>query len=369
MRVDSVPSIAFEPVSAQRAELLRSFHDWLIRQFRQPRGVGLWPGRKKTSAIIHPLAHRLAEPRIVFDQSQTGLLHQLGWSCALVTGNPRQLRQLLRCERDFHGQTVLQRHGCLSTPLPNPHLPKLEWPTMFPYDSDLLASVQSTPQTIPEVVATMQAIDSICINGDGLKWFNLLYMQVTQAVEARVNANGFLNPEWMAALDVGFAGFYFRAIQSSLGGQSTPGCWQALFTRRNQTQLVRIQFALAGMNAHINHDLPQAVLALCKADNIEPQHGTPQYADFTAINSTLDGLIQQAEIDMHLRLLGDALPPVADLDNKIAAFSMSAAREAAWDNAEMLWHMDALLPAFTAYLMSLDGLTAAASEALLIPIP
>lgn len=240
---------------------------------------------------------------------------------------------------------------------------------MFPYDPDLLAAVQATPQSIAEVVSIMHTIDSHCINGDGLKWFNLLYMQVTQAVEARVNASGFLNPSWMAALDVGFAGYYFRAIRSSLGGQSTPGCWQALFSRRNQTDLARIQFALAGMNAHINHDLPQAVLALCRADQIEPQHGTTQYTDFTALNTTLDALIDQAKIDMRLRLLGDNLPAIAGLDDTIAAFSMSAAREAAWDNAEILWHVDALLPAFTAYLMSLDGLTAAASEALLIPVP
>ncbi|HXR37983.1 MAG TPA: DUF5995 family protein [Terracidiphilus sp.] len=240
---------------------------------------------------------------------------------------------------------------------------------MFPYDPDLLAAVQATPQTIADVVSIMQIIDAHCIDGDGLKWFNLLYMQVTEAVEARVNANGFIDSAWMASLDVVFAGYYFRAIQTSLAGRSTPGCWQALFSRRNQTELARIQFALAGMNAHINHDLPQAVLTLCRADQIEPQHSTTQYTDFTALNTTLDGLIHQAEIDMHLRLLGDSLPAISDLNDKIAAFSMSAAREAAWDNAELLWHMGDVLPAFTAYLLSLDTLTAAASEALLIPVP
>jgi len=245
---------------------------------------------------------------------------------------------------------------------------------MFPYDPDLLAAVQTTPQSVTDVISIMQAIEAHCVNGDGLKWFNLLYMQVTQAVESRVNPNGslnsaFLKPAWMAALDVEFAGHYFRALQTSLGGQPTPGCWQALFNRRNQTELARIQFALAGMNAHINHDLPQAVLALCRADQIEPEHGTPQYTDFTSINTTLDGLIHQAEIDMRLRLLGDALPPVSDLDNKIAAFSMSTAREIAWDNAELLWRLSEVPPAFTTFLASLDATTALASEALLIPVP
>lgn len=240
---------------------------------------------------------------------------------------------------------------------------------MFPYDPNLLAAVETTPQTIADVVAIMRAIDSCCIDGDGLKWFNLLYMQVTQAVGARVDAGNFINPAWMATLDVGFAGYYFRAIQSSLAGEPTPGCWQALFNRRNQTELARIQFALAGMNAHINHDLPQAVLDLCRADQIEPKHGTDQYNDFTALNSTLDGLIQQAGRDMHLRLLGDSLPAVSDLDNKVAAWSLSTVREVAWDNSELLWRLGDIAPAFATFLMSLDGLTAAASEALLVPVP
>jgi len=240
---------------------------------------------------------------------------------------------------------------------------------MFPYDPELLAAVQAAPQSVTDVISIMQTIDSHCINGDGLKWFNLLYLQVTEAVEAQVSAGGFLNTAWMAALDVEFAGFYVRAIQTSLACQPTPGCWQALFSRRNQTELARIQFAFAGMNAHINHDLPQAVLALCRADQIEPAHGTPQYTDFTAINTTLDGLIHQAEIDMRLRLLGDALPPVSALDNKIAAFSISTSREIAWDNAELLWRLASVPPAFDTFLGSLDATTALASEAVLIPVP
>jgi hypothetical protein len=239
---------------------------------------------------------------------------------------------------------------------------------MFPYDSDLLTAVQAAPETIADVVAIMQIIDTVCVDGDGLKWFNLLYMQVTQAVETRVGAGNFINPAWMATLDVGFAGYYFRAIQSSLSGQAAPGCWQALFSRRDQTELARIQFALAGMNAHINHDLPQAVLDICKAGQTAPAHGTDQYNDFTALNATLEGLIEQAEIDMHLRLLGEALPPGCALDKQVAGFSMCAAREAAWDNAEILWGLGDVAPAFAAYLESLDGLTATASAALLVPV-
>jgi hypothetical protein len=245
---------------------------------------------------------------------------------------------------------------------------------MFPYDQALLAAVQSTPQSIPDVVQILETIESTCVDGDGLKWFNWLYLQVTHAVQVGVNLapsdpSAFADPAWIAALDVEFAGFYFAAVRSSLGGAPTPGCWQAVLTQRNQADLARIQFALAGMNAHINHDLPQAVLATCQATSIAPQHGTAQYNDYTALNTTLGSLTEAAKVTLRVRLLGNAIPPVSALDNTLAAWSVSAAREAAWNNAELLFHLTDAPPLASAFLGTLDGLTALASKTLLVPVP
>src|SRR5215471_18776552 len=123
---------------------------------------------------------------------------------------------------------------------------------MFPYDSMLLKAVQTVPNSVADVLQIMQNIEATCIDGDGLKWFNWLYLQVTNAVEARIAAGGFADPSWLAELDVQFARLYFSALASSLSGQSTPDCWQALFENRHQVGIARIQFALAGINAHIN---------------------------------------------------------------------------------------------------------------------
>jgi hypothetical protein len=240
---------------------------------------------------------------------------------------------------------------------------------MFPYDATLLAAVQTTPETIADVVQILEAIEAVCADGDGLKWFNWLYLQVTQAVEGRVNAGGFADSQWIASLDVTFASFYFAAVKSSLSGTSTPGCWQALFDRRGQTAIARIQFALAGMNAHINRDLPQAIVDTCKATGLSPQHGTTQYNDYTALNTTLDSLIDTAKQSLHVRLLGDALPPVSALDDTLAAWSLAAAREGAWTNAELLWHIEDAQLITSAFLETLDGLTALASKTLLVPVP
>ena len=240
---------------------------------------------------------------------------------------------------------------------------------MFSYDSVLLAAVRRIPQSIGDVLETMRAIESTCVDGDGLKWFNWLYLQVTEAVESGVDGSGFADPAWLAQLDVEFARLYFGALELFLSGQSAPDCWQILFDRRDQTMTARIQFALAGINAHINHDLPQAIVTTCEDSGTTPLYGGTQYNDYTALNSTLDGLIASAKQTLHVRLLGDPLPPVSRLEDTIAAWSVSAAREAAWKNAELLWHLQAV-PALEAALMdSIGGLTALAGKTLLVPVP
>ena len=239
---------------------------------------------------------------------------------------------------------------------------------MFPYDADLLAALQASPQTIQDVVAIMQAMEGLLSDGDGLKWFHLLYLQVTQVVEAREAAGGFSDAAWLAQLDVQFAGLYFDALRNFLSGQPAPDCWTALFQRRDQAPIARIQFALAGVNAHINHDLPMAIDATCRATGTMPQHGTTQYQDYTSVNTTLDGLIQRAKQELHVRLPGDPLPPVSHIDDTLAAWSVAAAREKAWTDAEILWRIEGT-PLAGAFLDGLDGITAALGKTILTPAP
>jgi hypothetical protein len=240
---------------------------------------------------------------------------------------------------------------------------------VYPYDASLLATVQAVPQTVAEVLQMLQTIEATCIDGDGLKWFNWLYLQVTQAVEARVANAGFADPAWLAELDVQFARLYFSALKTWLSGQTTPSCWAVLFNSRNRTPIARIQFALAGINAHINHDLPWAIVATCQATGTTPDHGGTHYTDYTALNTTLDALVESAKQTLHVRLLGDALPPVSQLEDTLAAWSVSAARESAWRNAEHLWVLRTFPSMDASFLNMLDGLTTVVGKTLLVPVP
>ena len=93
---------------------------------------------------------------------------------------------------------------------------------MFPYDIQLLGVAQTSPHSIPGVLQVLQTIDATCVDGDGPKWFNWLYLQVTRAVENKVNAGGFDDPQWLADLDVEFAGLYFNALYTALTARGAP---------------------------------------------------------------------------------------------------------------------------------------------------
>ncbi len=240
---------------------------------------------------------------------------------------------------------------------------------MFSYDSQILSAVETAPLAIADVIRTMQGIDALCADTDGLKWFNRLYLEVTEAVSARCAAGGFGDPAWIADLDVQFAALYFGAVRTAFSGGRAPGCWRALFERRGEIEIARIQFALAGVNAHINHDLPVAVETTCRLHGTAPTHISRQYADYTSVNSTLDALVDAAKRELAVRLPGDALPPVSRLEDTLAAFSVSAAREAAWSNGEMLWALRIFPPLHDRALDTLDGLTAFAGKTLLVPVP
>src|SRR5271170_4656447 len=161
-----------------------------------------------------------------------------------------------------------------------------------PADHALYEIVSSAdPVTIDDVLGTMQSIDQLLPGTDGLKWFNRLYMMVTQQVDEQPPEGGWHDPAWLTRLDVVFAGFYLRAIADFLGNSpSTPSSWDALLEARYTPGIDRIQFAVAGMNAHINHDLALALLATDAQKNVIPSSGSPQYADYQAVNSLLNTL-------------------------------------------------------------------------------
>lgn len=237
------------------------------------------------------------------------------------------------------------------------------------YDAQIAAAVRTPAQSIADVLNAMRTIDRLCADADGLKWFNWLYLHVTEAVKARIDAGDFSDPAWIAGLDVKFANLYFGALCGYLAGDNCPDCWRALFSARGDLRIARIQFAMAGVNAHINHDLCEAIVETCAGAGTTPVHDCAQYGDYTKLNATLDSMIEMAETELRVRLAGDALPAVNHLEYVLAAWGTAAAREQAWNNSETLWQVRNVATIRDGFLASLDGLASFAGGTLLAPVP
>ncbi len=234
-----------------------------------------------------------------------------------------------------------------------------------------MAAAQSAPlapiTTVAGAIARMEAIEAAAPAGDGLACFNRMYLQVTQQVNSELGAGFFADPHFMGRLDVTFANFYFAAINASATPGTGPLAWRPLIEQRNEPGIEPIQFALAGMNAHINHDLPLAVVATCTDVGSEPSAGT-HLADYKKVDQLLDAAEQSVRqafenspelaLDQHMQAVS----------NLVGNWAINSARDLAWTNALLLWELRTEPVARDLFLDSLAATTAAASRLLLVAV-
>jgi hypothetical protein len=219
------------------------------------------------------------------------------------------------------------------------------------------------PVTIADVIARMQAVDAQLPANDGIKWFNRLYLMVTQQVDLQPPGGAWKSPLWLNRLDVVFAGLYFSGLSGVLGGQPVPSAWTALFEARYRTDIDRIQFALAGMNAHINHDLALALLATDAEFNIVPGPGSSEFADYQSVNGLLYTVMPSALTMLATDTLGVIAQDTGKIGRLLAFWDICRARELAWDFATHLRNLDPL--GRNLALSSQDTLTGALGRAIL----
>jgi len=193
------------------------------------------------------------------------------------------------------------------------------------------------PATIDEVIMRLERIDSVLPNNDGLRWFNLLYLIVTKQVKDHPPVGGWNDPRWITGLDVVFAALYLASIAAALGPTgTTPKSWQALFEARHQTGIDRIQFALAGMNAHINHDLALALLQTDAEFHLTPNLTSPEHADFEHVNGLLEAAVPEAMQTLATGIVGEVAQSTGRIGRLLAIWNVRVARDLAWDFGDHL---------------------------------
>jgi uncharacterized protein DUF5995 len=231
-------------------------------------------------------------------------------------------------------------------------------------------ALRSAPvSSIDGVLSVMTAIDAVLPDADGLKWFNRLYLQVTRSVREAVGGTAFRDARFMTELDVAFANLYFAAIaEGEIDPSRAPSAWRPLLRARTTPRIARLQFALAGMNAHINRDLPQGIVQVFEALGGDPTTDQARRQDFDSVNDLLDRVEGEVKGDFSIGLIGAIDDLAGRADDVAAMFKVREARHAAWTNAEVLWTLRATPRLRDAFFDRLDGLTGLAGKGLLVPI-
>ena len=154
-----------------------------------------------------------------------------------------------------------------------------------------------------------------------------------------VQQGSFGDAAFVSHLDVVFANLYFGAVDALSGSPSAlPVAWRPLLEARGTPGIEPIQFALAGMNAHINHDLPLAVVRTCADLTTAPNEGS-HHRDYQKVDALLDASEESVRESFEPKDVRVVDQHVAAVANIVGNWSINAARDVAWDTAVALWEV------------------------------
>jgi hypothetical protein len=225
---------------------------------------------------------------------------------------------------------------------------------------------------IEELIGRMAALlESLRAAGDQRQYFHATYQRTTVAVAEKLERGGFADPEWVERWDVAFADLYLDALGAALAGREPTRPWAIAFGA--SAGLPPLRHVLLGMNAHINYDLPQALVAVITDEQFDdPALLASREADHQAIDTVLASRVA-AEGDELAALSGPGTP----LDRLLRPLNrlgtrrfLREAREKVWANAIALSRARREGPdAYRNVLAQLEELSAAKVAALMAPGP
>ena len=232
--------------------------------------------------------------------------------------------------------------------------------------SALAHILEQTPvNSIADAVAVMTAIDQTLPDQDGVKWFNRLYLRTTEAVRDALATTTFNDPDFVVLLDVVFANQYFAVLAA---GAVAPSAWKPLLEARQAPGIARLQFAVAGMNAHINRDLPDGVVQVFITMGGDLLTDEAREQDFENLNPILEQVEQTVKAEFTIGLIGVIDEAGGAADDAVAMWKVRAARAAAWTNAQVLWGLRHTPRLRARFYDRLDGLVGLSGRGLLIPL-
>ncbi|MFE9624239.1 DUF5995 family protein [Streptomyces sp. NPDC052016] len=234
----------------------------------------------------------------------------------------------------------------------------------MPYLEQSAPAPDTAGAPLDGVLRRMRALDAALPSRDGIAVFNRVYLAVTEEVGRRIDAGRFADARAAITLDVRFAERYLAAVDAAASDRRPPACWRPLFQLRRHPGVRPLQFALAGINAHIGHDLALAVVDACRSLGCEPAELEDEFDRVGDLLVTLEERIREELMP------GPDLLQIADpLTHLLGAWSLERARDATWSAARALWALRRLPDLAEEFTDRLDAAVGFAGRMLLTPLP
>ncbi|MFC8277907.1 DUF5995 family protein [Streptomyces sp. NPDC057271] len=216
---------------------------------------------------------------------------------------------------------------------------------------------------VDPVVERMRRIRSAWHPADGVAVFNRVYLTVTEEIGRAIDSGTFADRRAAATLDVRFAERYLSVVDTVATGCPAPACWRPLFHYRRHPGVRPLQFALAGINAHIGHDLALAVVDTCRTLDCVPRDLEDEFDRVGDILVLLEERIREELMP------GPDLLEVADpLTHLLGCWSLDRARDGAWLAARSLWELGELPDLAEEFRERLDRSVGLVGRMLLTPL-
>ena len=188
------------------------------------------------------------------------------------------------------------------------------------------------PSQVGGIAALVERMDVLLAQlrsaRDPRLYFLSVYRRMTLAVDECLQDGFFVDPTWVEAWDVAFADFYLSALQAD----EPPGPWVAAFGAPRSMPALR--HVLLGMNAHINYDLPQSLLAVI--DDVEARDGAlmaRRRIDHMRVNELITGRVRDEDDEMAAAGVRSGIDRLlAPLNRQASRRFLTEARRKVWTN-------------------------------------
>jgi hypothetical protein len=207
--------------------------------------------------------------------------------------------------------------------------------------------------------------------GDPGRFFLATYLRTTRAVAEELELGGFRDPAWVERWDVAFADLYLDAVEDAQAGRRPPQPWAVAFGAGERDGLPPLRHVLLGMNAHINYDLAQSLLAVIPSrDFDDPELLADRHADHERIDQVLVARVGAEDTELEAlsgpRSRTDRL--LQPLNRLATKRFLRESRAKVWANARLLDNARRAGPhAYATRLAELERLAAARVADLMAP--